>query len=208
MNIEQFIRDNYAAACRKQNKLKDGDQAMVAIVHDDTNLGADAVSKWMSGYGLQRGISKDVRKRIVGAYVNFVRAQRPLDSRIGNDELLEKYGRLYRMFAGVKDRNWTSATSKLLWCMYPKRGVIYDAFVWRALVVLQIVDPALATGQKLGSRPEGKGAAAHEEAIAHYKRYQVMVRKIEARYRDLSFPLFFVFQGCGLMPPDCAQAES
>ena len=39
MNIEQFIRDNYAAACRKQNKLKDGDQAMVAIVHDDTNLG-------------------------------------------------------------------------------------------------------------------------------------------------------------------------
>lgn len=71
-----------------------------------------------------------------------------------------------------------SATSKLLWCLYPRDIVIYDAFVHRALVVLQCVDPDLAGTERIGAAPKINAPTHIDPAVAGYMRYQALVGKL------------------------------
>jgi hypothetical protein len=78
----------------------------------------------------------------------------------------------------VKPRSWMSATSKLLWCLYPRDIVIYDAFVHRTLVTLQCVDPDLAGTERIGAAPKIETHAHIDPAVAAYIRYQSLVRRL------------------------------
>lgn len=60
---------------------------------------------------------------------------------ISDDKVIEKlYSELFVALNRQVARSWMSATSKLLWCLYPDDIVIYDAFVHRTLVVMQFID--------------------------------------------------------------------
>ena len=75
-----------------------------------------------------------------------------------------------------------SATSKLLWCIYPDEVVIYDSFVERALVVLQCLERDLAGFPRIGVAPTVKQTADIAAAIKHYMNYQDVVRHILKQY--------------------------
>ncbi|MDQ3819918.1 MAG: hypothetical protein M3362_19895, partial [Acidobacteriota bacterium] len=72
--------------------------------------------------------------------------------------------------------------SKLLWCIFPNEVVIYDKFVWQALVVMQCLDPELASFPRIGNPPTSiKTESGINLAVNHYMNYQDMVRHILQR---------------------------
>lgn len=177
MSFKKYLEDKYPIACDMQRQI-DGDPLMVNMLR--TN-GADheLVKKWMRNYGLFQGIESDSRNEIADRFLTFTQQHHRVD-RLSDTTVADLYRELLIALFKVKPRSWMSATSKLLWCLYPSDVVIYDAFVHRALVTLQCVDPDLEGTERIGRAPMIKVLADIDPAVVTYMRYQSLVRKLLA----------------------------
>jgi hypothetical protein len=101
------------------------------------------VKSWMRDYGLFQGITTENRDKIANRFLLFATSIRSTTSVADRKILEEKYSELIRVLFSQINRSWVSATSKLLWCIYPDEVAIYDSFVWRTLVVMQCLDTEL-----------------------------------------------------------------
>jgi hypothetical protein len=148
----------------------------------------EIITNWMQKYGLFQGVATADRKAVVEAFVKFALSA-PRAPRIALAEVHEQYEALYKVLYRAVPRGWTSATSKLLWCLYPHDVAIYDTFVWRTLVVLQELDEDMRTVNRIGSPPWGKGtdekAGSLPAGVTHYRHYSRLIDILFRRHAGL-----------------------
>ena len=181
-----YLQNNYADACDMQINIHIHlDQPMV----DMLQLGpydAVLVRAWMRQYGLFQGITRQQRIDIANRFLQFAQDQVAQDQVAGDQVAAEPdagriqalYGTLLHALHNEVPRSWVSATSKLLWCLYPNTIIIYDAFVHRALVVMQCIDDDLRGFPRIGTAPPINAELAIANAVQHYMNYQCMVRRL------------------------------
>lgn len=138
--ITQFIKSNYAQAVYAQNAIPE-DLLMIANIKEKT-INLDLIMTWMRNYGLFQGIEKEKRIAMAKEFLHFLNDRKPDQPlNIGSD-----FNTLHtKLYYASGKRKCLSATSKLLWCMYPNDIVIYDAFVARAILILQCLDKDLVS---------------------------------------------------------------
>lgn len=183
MSFVRFLRKNYVTACEQQRKIVTDPKMVRMLKKGPPDI--DLVKTWMRGYGLFQGITTDKRNAIAEAFLNYAasinRPRQPL-----SDEFIEaQFRTLLRTLYETVERSWMSATSKLLWCLFPNSFVIYDAFVHRSLVVLQCVDSGLSKFPRIGSAPKIKEIEDIEAAVRFYMNYQSMVRHLQEKHQSL-----------------------
>ena len=172
ISFEAYLRSNYTAACEKLRTFDKDEEMKAMLVGGDQDM--ILVKSWMGDYNLLRGLSTEERDKIAKRFLSFSTSAGPTPTVRDKKFIEEKYSELFNaLFVEVK-QNWTSATSKLLWCIYPNDFVIYDSFVWRALVVMQSLDSELASFPRIGK-------SDIKSAVEHYMRCQDMVRHISER---------------------------
>jgi len=176
MSLANYIESRYTDACSLQRSI-DRDTKMVAMLRK-RGRDQELVKAWMRDYGLFRGIATADRIAIVRAFLNFAVRHRRKPEPLSSDDVRGAYDALFRELYGAVNRSWMSASSKLLWCMYPKSVAIYDSFVHRTLLVLQCVDPDLQGSQKIGRAPEIESAADISASVDHYMAYEISFRRL------------------------------
>ncbi|WP_157692236.1 hypothetical protein [Burkholderia pseudomallei] len=172
---------HYQDACSEQRRLA----ADIALLEGLRQGTADvaAVKPWMEAYGLFRGITNEDREEICKSFLAFS-ASHSIRSKLSDDDVGEVYGELFDVLYQVVARAWTSASSKLLWCLYPSGMVIYDAFVHRALVVLRCIDPDLAGFPSVGTAPNVNSRNDIKLVTAHYVNYQRIVKRLRDVHKE------------------------
>ncbi len=178
MCLRDFIKTHYASACDLQRGiLRDGEmKSMLMSGNSDDRL----VMAWMKDYGLFQGIKNEVRKKAAAAFLAFATRHRDSANVTDRAVLAATYRELFAALFSTERRSWLSATSKLLWCIYPDQIVLYDSFVERTLIVMQGLDVELARFTRLGNPPSVKVKADISSAVAYYMNYQDMVRHLFA----------------------------
>ncbi len=168
--LEKFIRSNFDVILGIQESF-DHDKAMVKAVELKT-LNNELVNNWMRNYGLFQGIKGEYRVKIADNFIQFSN-----DLERGNELDIEtNFKVLHSKLYSVFQRKWLSATSKLLWCIYPNKIVIYDAFVERVITVLQCLDEDLAKLPRLNYPPNIKSKKDMELVAKHYMNFQNLVK--------------------------------
>lgn len=142
------------------------------------------IKSWMRTYGLFQGIDSASRDRIVERFIRFVQ-DHPHPQQITEEQIGQRFHLLLEALHQTVNRGWLSATSKLLWCLHPQDVVIFDAFVHRALVVLQHIDAGLEALPRIGSVPSLARNPDLASRSAWYMRYQRMVRILHHRTASL-----------------------
>lgn len=160
------------------------DQEMVAMLKNGPQ-DADLVRSWMRDYGLFQGITTPNRNAAVKRFLRFAAKHERTSRQPTDAEIKALYTGLLTALYHEVPRSWVSASSKLLWCLYPKTVVIYDAFVHRVLVVMQCIDDDLAGFPRIGAAPRIDGEADIALAVQHYMNYQSMVRRLLSVHRPL-----------------------
>ena len=173
MPFATFLFTHYRTACDKQRKIK-GDADIVQALRSGA-ASPELVRDWMLRYRLFQGIETATRITAVETFLKYAKTLKAKRSSLQSEEVRRLFQELLTAFWKQTDRGWISATSKLLWCVYPKDVVIYDSFVHRALIVLQSIDDDLKQLPKVGWQPSLKSASDIESAVEHYMRYQNMV---------------------------------
>lgn len=141
------------------------------------------VTSWMRDYGLFQGIKLSDRKAIVNKYSTLVFDVANPSHCPTDKEIEDIFKCLLSTFYRTVPRKWLSATSKLLWCSFPDKVVIYDAFVERALVILQGITPFLASMPRIKSSPTMKSVGDIETVVSFYLNFQTMVNAIIADHQ-------------------------
>jgi len=177
MSFRAYLESHYVAACNLQRGIS-RDPLMIAMLRDGP-ADASLVKSWMRDYGLFQGITGQRRDAIVNRFLAFARSHARA-SHVSNDVIKDLYAELFTALYREVARSWMSATSKLLWCLYPDDIVIYDAFVHRTLVVMQCIDADISGFPRIGAAPSIKKKADIAPATAHYMTYQAMVRKLHS----------------------------
>ena len=176
MDFETYIKNNYVVACKIQRSIiKDSEiKSMLQNGVEDAQI----VMSWMRDYGLFQGITTKDREKVSRNFLSFAKnIGSPVD--ITNKDILRSiYSELFKSLFNAVNRSWMSATSKLLWCIYPDNIVIYDSFVERALVVMQCLDKGLSKFPRIGVAPKVTRVSDIALATSHYMNYQEMVRYI------------------------------
>lgn len=175
MSFKRYLEEKYSIACEKQRQIREDPLIVDMLCTGGTDH--ELVKKWMRNYGLFQGIEGDARNKIAKRFLTFAQQHRRA-TRINDATIAALYRELLSALYEVKARSWMSATSKLLWCLYPSDIVIYDAFVHRALVTLQCVDPDLSGTERIGGAPKIEAPTDIDQAVAAYMRYQALVRKL------------------------------
>jgi len=182
MSLVDFIESNYQAACEMQRSIERDSKMkeMVAKSLRDEQL----VFSWMQDYGLFQGIKADDRKAIVNTYFSALPSLSQLEK--GKERIIieDNFRFLLTELYSAVNRKWLSATSKLLWCSYPDHVVIYDAFVERALVILQGITPFLAHHPRINTSPKLKSSSDIEAVMKFYKNYQNMVLAVAKEHQE------------------------
>jgi hypothetical protein len=188
--LRTFIEINYQAALVVQTGIQI-DQLIVPMLAGAGSYDEMVAKRFMAKYNLLRNCSREEIKHILAAFHRFwlewrekegtSECEQSLTSAAVEERFTDLFKRLYR----VKPRNWISATSKLLWCMYPRQLVIYDRFVQTALTTLQPLEPALASMspyERIGSpqAPEDKNGIGI--SVKHYMRVWAMVHVLLTAY--------------------------
>jgi hypothetical protein len=168
--------NHYTTACSLQRNITTDSEIVLKL--QDGTAQPELVNQWMRGYGLFQGINSQERDAIVKAFLEYAqrfdRPIHPLEPEITE----EQFTNLLTILHNTVRRGWMSATSKLLWCLHPYDFVIYDAFVHRALLVLQCVDSSLDAFDRIGTPPAIKSQQDIDKAIRFYMNYQGMVKKL------------------------------
>jgi hypothetical protein len=175
MEFSTYIECHYAAACRLQREIT-RDPLMIEMLREGGD-DRDLVTAWMRDYGLFQGVNRQQRSLIVDAFLHYARSV-PQNCRIAEGEIQNRYSELLLVLFRQVARSWMSATSKLLWCLYPDDIVILDAFVHRSLVVVQCLDEALTAYPRVGEAPRIRGEPDIAAAVAYYMNYQCLVRHL------------------------------
>jgi hypothetical protein len=181
MNLEAYIRNNYSAACKLTQRDNINDEKMKLMLRLG-NQDVELVKRWMRDYALFQGITTKNREQLAKRFLSFSINVRLTASVSDRKILEEKYTELFTALFLEVNRSWISATSKLLWCIYPDEVVIYDSFVWRALVAMQCLDTALANFPRIGVPTRVTRESDIAQAVKHYMNYQDMVKHICERY--------------------------
>lgn len=176
MGLENFFDANYQVACtmqrgiNKDNKMKE----MLSFSEKDSAL----VHSWMKDYGLFQGITSEDRKAIVDRYLSTIHVITEQHDTIDNKCIERMFTMMMTEFYNVVPRKWLSATSKLLWCSFPDNVVIYDAFVERAIMILQGITPYLADFPRIQTSPAVRNMNDIAKCAKFYINYQDMVKAI------------------------------
>lgn len=183
MTLTAFIKQHYPIACAVQRDITQDDAVVTMLRRGPAD--AALMQSWMRSYGLFQGITSADRTEVAKRFVTFVSepdARRPLS---GPDDVASRFSDLYIALYDVLPRTWTSATSKLLWCMFPDTIVIYDSFVHRAALVLQCVDPVLRRYPRIGWPPSVTTKSEIAAAVAFYLNFQLIVRTLAETHAAL-----------------------
>lgn len=121
MSFRAYLESHYVTACNLQRKISREPQ-MIAMLKDAAQDAA-LVKSWMRDYGLFQGISGPNREAVVDCFLRFARSHRR-QSHITDDVVEMLYTGLFRALFRQVPRSWMSATSKLLWCLYPESIVL------------------------------------------------------------------------------------
>ncbi|MBI3530707.1 MAG: hypothetical protein HY067_22405 [Betaproteobacteria bacterium] len=157
---------------------------MVTMLRDGPHDAA-LVTSWMRDYGLFQGITARNRAAIVARFLRFAHAHKATAHNPNEEEIATLYAALFTALHREVPRSWMSATSKLLWCLYPDTIVIYDTFVHRTLIVMQSIDDDLSAFPRVGAPRSIDGEADIVAATTHYMNYQAMVRRLQTRHWQL-----------------------
>lgn len=177
MTFRKCIESRYVVACNMQRGIV-RDPQMVSMLRSGS-YEPTLVTSWMRDYGLFRGITNPNRAAIVQRFLKFVETHDQITGDMSDQQIEGLYRELFTALFQTVPRSWMSATSKLLWCLYPSTVVIYDAFVHRALSVMQCVDDDLAGFPRIGAPPSPDREDDIEANVRHYMNYQRMVRKLQ-----------------------------
>lgn len=181
MSFRSYIESHYVEA-HNPGRNVELDKSMLAMLSQN---GRDPplVKTWMEAYKLFQGINGEDREKVVFSFLNFAASHKKLSSRLSNDAVAEIFLTLLTDLHTEVPRGWLSATSKLLWCIYPHDIVIYDAFVHRALTVMQCIDDDLSGFKtKIGRMRAGSDP---KTLVGHYIIYQSLVRHLSVKHADL-----------------------
>lgn len=185
--LEELIRCHYVAACDEQRNLDEHDRVVVNALKKGSAK-TTAIAEWMGHYRLfQHRPTRSLRNAVAQAFLDFADSSRPrwkCSDRSIASVFLALHGRL----DAVEERRWLSATSKLLWCLYPDRVAMYDRFALRSLIVLRHLDPVLMRFPAIRETPARRDGETKEAAraryAAHYAQYQQMVYGLLAAHRS------------------------
>lgn len=175
MTIQAYLKTNYVAACVDQRRIAD-DVLMIQMLRSgcfDTEL----AKSWMRQYGLLQGLTNEQRNDVVDGFRGFA-ASHAIVAHLTDDMISAAYYDLFLALYKKLARGWTSAASKLLWCLYPYQIVIYDRFVHRTVVVLQKIDPIILDFPRVGATPKVELQRDVRRATEHYMNYQAIVQKL------------------------------
>jgi hypothetical protein len=181
MEFSTYIERHYTDACRLLHEIT-GDQRIIEMLREGGN-DRQLVTVWMLDYNLFQGINRQQRNLIVDAFLQYARLV-PLNCRITRGDIESRYSDLLRVLFRQVARRWISASSKLLWCLYPSDVVIYDSFVRRSLLVMQALDERLARFDRIGEAPQISGERDIDTAVKHYMNYQDVVRDLLSVHAD------------------------
>lgn len=181
MSFRSYIESHYVEACDPQRNVE-LDKSMVAMLSSQEH-DPQLVKTWMQSYGLFQGINRVERDKVVNRFLEFSASHGRLSSPLSNDAVAEIFLSLLTALHTEVPRGWLSATSKLLWCIYPRDIVIYDAFVHRTLTVMQCIEDDLSGFKtKIGRLRAGSDP---QTLVGHYIIYQSMVRHLSVKHADL-----------------------
>jgi hypothetical protein len=176
MSFRHYLETRYTAACEMQRTIHRDPQMIAMLRHGPPN--PSLVQTWMREYGLFQGITAQDRNAVANRFLRFVAEHKRYGQGPNAYEIKTLYSTLFRALHDEVQRSWVSATSKLLWCLYPETIVIYDAFVHRALVVLQCIDDDLNAFPRIGGSPRVREDADITQAVQHYMNYSAMVHHL------------------------------
>lgn len=177
--IKDFIKSNFEKVIEIQNSF-DHDSKMIKYAANKS-LNNDMVKSWMTQYNLFQGINNESRINIANAFINY-------NENIKSDNSINiktHFQDLHLELFKINNRKWLSATSKLLWCLYPNQIVIYDSFVEKAVTVLQCIDPDLVLLPRISNCPKLKNESDIELVTDYYMNYQDIVKKILFKNQDI-----------------------
>ncbi len=181
MPFRRYLQRHYIQACELQRGIV-RDPLMVHMVHQRTK-DRDLVKAWMRNYGLFQGVSGQQRSAAVKAFLRFVDGLNVLHTRLTPADTAAVYESLMRSLHRAVPRGWVSASSKLLWCVYPHDFVIYDTFVHRAMVVLQCLDDDLIPYPRIGTTPSVEAVSDIKGAVDHYMNFQALVKLLQKKHQ-------------------------
>jgi hypothetical protein len=106
------------------------DAPAIQAVHDKAETSRkDALGKWLQTYGVFQGLLSADRVGLASAVLNFADENEcDLELSLPYDELIQKFDALHQKCRSVVQRDFTSFTSKALWCCYPNAVPLYDNF--------------------------------------------------------------------------------
>jgi hypothetical protein len=178
MDLKRIIKSHYAFVCRTQRGFEH-DTEMVKMFAREIPYSPGQLKSWMYKYGLWQGIPDDNRELIVNAIPEILNSLPDKFDQANRSAFTRSAYQV--MFSGLYDsvnRNWLSASSKLLWCKYPADFIIFDAFVERAIIVMQWFDDHLVHLPRLGAPPKSITPKNISEYIDFYMRYNEMVFRL------------------------------
>ena len=190
--IQEFIKSNFKYIAEEHlNTYPDGiDHLMISGCKTNT-LNEDLVVNWMTRYNLFQGKKRESRHLIASEFIAYnsgvdnIESQSELDIR---EHFSDLHYKLYEISIKnqIPQKKWLSATSKLLWCMFPSQIVIYDSFVVRAITILQCMHRELAEFNRVTNGPRKLENSRDLDLLTeHYMNYQNLVKKIYVANEDV-----------------------
>jgi hypothetical protein len=181
LSLNAFIESNYQTACEMQHGIvKD---SKMKLMLESRVINKQLVMSWMRDYGLFQGIRTSDREAIVNKYAVLIFDTTDCNKNPNTKQIEVMFHQFLSEFYETVPRKWLSATSKLLWCSFPDNIVIYDAFVERALVILQGVTSYLADMPRIKTSPVIKTTNDIDIAVNYYLNYQGMVLAIVTEHQ-------------------------
>ena len=184
MSFKKYLLRNYGRACNEQRLI-----TLDAVMLENLQSQCPdwkVVERWMTSYGLFRGCRTNSREVIAKVFLHHVSHLNHDNRNPGlHAEVKTVFKDLLTTLYDTVERGWMSATSKLLWSVYPFDFVIYDAFVHRALVVLQNIDSDLTSFKNVGNAPKIKSRFDLDAASDFYVGYYNMVKHLQNNYRGI-----------------------
>lgn len=184
MPLQNYIRNHYQEACGNLRGIN-RDPPIINMLARNNNHNQELVIDWMTHYRLFQGIRNEIRNQIAARFLQFATGHQRYRNGPSIEQITGLFTHLYTLLFQVQNRGWMSATSKLLWCLYPQRVAIYDSFVHRTLTVLQCLNDNLQGFERIGVAPTPNNEGDIALATEHYMNYFGMVQTIKADNQNL-----------------------
>ncbi|MGA3015191.1 MAG: hypothetical protein ABSD71_14280 [Bacteroidales bacterium] len=176
--LEKYIKNNLSRAISEQFDIRKDFIIVKEIKNNE--LTNKTVYGWMKEYGLFQGINDSDRNKIVAIF-----CEKYAELKSNGLSTIENYDLLFTSMVKTVYWSWVSASSKLLWCVYPNDVVIYDSFVERAILVLQPLEDVLKNKPRIGERPLHKQLYDTKVFVEFYSNYSDNILRLYDKYQDI-----------------------